>query len=146
MDQSEGAKDILQEYWNKIGGKPKDEPEPSSVKKGRGKRKAVDTPASASPALAKKGRKGKAEPAANGNKRDLPPPDTWEVTVDSIVTIEELAETDDGQPKSYMVYLAFNDGRKSSFNMRTVRQNCPQKVRYLVTSDRSSDARTDESL
>ena len=123
----------MQKYWNKIGGKPKDQPEPSSVKKGRGKRKAVDTSASASPAPAKKGRKSKAEPTANGNKRDLPDPDTWERTVVSIVTIEESAETDDGKPKSYMVYLAFNNGRKSSFNMRTVRQNCPQKVRYLVT-------------
>lgn len=128
----EGAADILKAYWKKIGGKPKDDP-PTPAKKGR-KRKA-DTEASASPAPAKKGRpakaKAKTEAMENGNgtKKPLPPADQWETQVTEIVTIEESEEKDTSKLNVYCLFL---DGVQRSINMKTVRQNCPQKVRSRV--------------
>jgi len=125
--RSDGAADVLKAYWKKIGGKPKDEP-PTSAKKGPGRKRKADTSASASPAPAKKGRASKAvktEPKANGTKNPVPPAEEWETAVTEIVTIEESEE----KPRDFTVWMLFSDGVKRVYSMRTVRQNCPQKVR-----------------
>ncbi|GAB7337972.1 hypothetical protein MBLNU457_4349t1 [Dothideomycetes sp. NU457] len=120
----EGAANILKAYWKRIGGKPKDLPATTATK-GR-KRKATSS-ATSSPAPVKKGRPAKTtktESKENGTKTSLPPPDTWEAQVIEIITIEESTT----KPTHLTVYCGFLDGTKKSIHMKTVRQNCPQKL------------------
>jgi len=127
----EGAADVVEEYHQKIGGRPtKDK---ASAKKGRGKRK-TESEAEPSPAPSASKRNKRAKTEANGSGPSVPTGD-WEVEVRDIQTIEDSPPTKSGSKASLKVYLMFTNGYRSAFAMSTVRQRCPQKVRLKQETD-----------
>lgn len=129
------AKETLDEYFKKIGGRPpKKEPE----KKRKRKTEDVDTDTSkttkgkkgktATPELATSGKKKGS--ARNGQTEWKPPLGSWEDHIADIDTIEELVDSKTGQPERF-AYVVWNNGNKSRHQLVTLNRQAPQKVRDM---------------
>jgi chromobox protein 1 len=111
----EGARDVVEEYFEEIGGRPK----PKGGQKRKGRQAGV-TSESATPAASAK--KIKAE------KTWVPPQGSWEHDVDYIDTVEERADPKTGELAKF-AYLVWTNEKKTQHPLKHVYQKCPQKVR-----------------
>ena len=135
--------DILQAYWDSIGGKP----QPKTPAKKGTKRKSTaatsqDTPEVSSSLTKRRGRKApKTEEAAEEKTATLPE-GSWEHHVQSVDAIEMSEE---GEHKgNLMIYLLWNNGSRTQHTALQCRSKCPNKVfplfitRHLLTRTSSS--------
>jgi chromobox protein 1 len=125
------AKETLEAYFKKIGGRPQ-----KKEKKSR-KRKTEDVE---TPKNGTKGRKKAKtltpEPSAGRKTKKeewKPPLGSWENHILSIDTIEEVRDesTDELIRHGYVVW---NDGTKTRHTLSTLNSQAPQKVRLRITS------------
>ncbi|KAI5211885.1 hypothetical protein E4T38_00900, partial [Aureobasidium subglaciale] len=126
----EGAMDVLQAYWDSIGGKPTAKPK-TPAKKGT-KRKAAtaqNTPEVASSSTTKKrGRNSvkTAEEQPEHAKMSSLPEGSWE---DHVQLIDAVEQAGDGDSKGdLVVYLLWEDGKQTQHSVKVCRQKCPQKL------------------
>ncbi|KAI9712743.1 MAG: hypothetical protein M1820_001365 [Bogoriella megaspora] len=130
----EGAQEALEQYYEKIGGKP--EPGESAAPK-KGKRKQ-SVESSATP-KAKGGRGRKKQKVENGDEDEAPtgkagkaqkwepPRGSWEQDIMNIDCIEE--EYDASTKKNKRVgFVMWNNGRKSKHSLNILNGKCPQKL------------------
>lgn len=128
-----GASDLLEEYFKKIGGRPK-----PPQKKERKRKQSIGTPSE--PKGTSRGRKkirGEDEdsgtPASAAGKKAKktkewePPAGSWEDHVMSIDTVEEIPDYKTGEKVLYG-YVVWNNGRKSQHPLRVINNKCPQKM------------------
>lgn len=131
---SSGARDILKQYFNDIGGKPTD-PKTTPAKPKRGKRKSTlateNTPSlDSSAAKSSKKRKlnGASTAAAAVAAVEKFPVGSWEDYVESVAISEAYTDDNpDGAP-SLEAHLLWRNRGPSIHSIETVRQKCPQKV------------------
>ncbi|KAL7775772.1 hypothetical protein CFE70_009616 [Pyrenophora teres f. teres 0-1] len=117
----EGAIDVMNEYFAKIGGRP----EPKGQKrKGRpsvsGPKSNAGTP-TASVKRAKQDKLAKAQPLWS------PPPGSWEHDVSHIDTVEEKADPKTGELGRF-AYIVWLNHQKTQHPLKHVYQKCPQKM------------------
>lgn len=108
----EGARDVLNEYLEEIGGRPE-----VKTKKRKGRKSAAESE-SAPPATSKRMKK---------EKEWSPPPGSWEDDVDYVDTVEETRNPSTGKLERY-AYLVWNNRRKTQHPLPHTYQKCPQKV------------------
>ncbi|KAF2117425.1 hypothetical protein BDV96DRAFT_572083 [Lophiotrema nucula] len=108
-----GAKEVLREYWESIGGKP----EPTGGKKRKGKKSAADSK-TATPVETKRAKK---------EKEWSPPPGSWENDVDYVDTVEESIDPKTAK-KARFAYLVWNNSKKTQHPLKHVYHKCPQKM------------------
>ena len=123
----EGAIDVLNEYFNKIGGRP----EPKGQKrKGRpstaGVKSESGTPSSST-------KRAKADKPEKKVVEWSPPPGSWEHDVDHIDTVEQTKDPKTGQLEKF-AYLVWTNKQKTQHPLKHVYQKCPQKVRQNMFS------------
>ncbi|USP79469.1 Chromo domain-containing protein 2 [Curvularia clavata] len=144
-DNMEGAIDVLNEYFAKIGGRP----EPKGQKrKGRPSLSAAksgsETP-STSTKRAKQEKAPKVDKAPKVEKASWsPPPGSWEHDVSYVDTVEEMRDPKTGKLGKF-AYLVWNEGQKTQHPLKHVYQKCPQKMlhyyeSHLVFTDTSNMA------
>ncbi|KAF2680844.1 hypothetical protein K458DRAFT_421170 [Lentithecium fluviatile CBS 122367] len=131
----DGAKDVLNEYFEEIGGRPE------AGKKRKGRKSAAD--ASAAPVTNKRLKK---------EKEWSPPPGSWEHDVNYVDTVEEQRDPTTGKQARY-AYLVWNNHKKTQHPLSHVYQKCPQKMleyyeSHLVFSTNDDDdvANGDETM
>ncbi|KAF1922597.1 uncharacterized protein M421DRAFT_77704, partial [Didymella exigua CBS 183.55] len=137
-ENMETAADVLNEYFDDIGGRPA---KPAKGTKRKGPAAAASetgTPASAS----KRSRKA-AEPA---EQPWSPPPGSWEHDVSHIDTVEQCIDPKTGKDAKY-AYIVWNNQKKTQHPLKHMYTKCPQKMlqyyeSHLVfsTHDASGDA------
>ncbi|CAA9966217.1 hypothetical protein PTNB73_08860 [Pyrenophora teres f. teres] len=120
-ENMEGAIDVMNEYFAKIGGRP----EPKGQKrKGRpsvsGPKSNAGTP-TASVKRAKQDKLAKAQPLWS------PPPGSWEHDVSHIDTVEEKADPKTGELGRF-AYIVWLNHQKTQHPLKHVYQKCPQKM------------------
>lgn len=130
MTSRESAFEILEAYFEKIGGR--DAVVEQSEKAAKGKKRG--RPASSTPTTTgKRPRKNGAHPADSTPsataKKWTPPAGSWEDQIDSIDACE-----DEGSGK-LVVYLVWKGGHKTKHDTHVIYKKCPQKV---STSDRTT--------
>lgn len=108
----EGAADVLQEYFEKIGGRPE------AGKKRKGRKSVAE---SDSVEVTKK-RLKKEE-----GETWQPPNGSWEHDVHFIDTVEEKPDPKTGA-KMRFAYLVWHNGRKTQHPLKHVYAKCPQKM------------------
>lgn len=110
----EGAVDVLNEYFDQIGGRP--EPKPGQKRKGRvsGVKSKSGTPASGAKRVKQE-------------KTWSPPPGSWEHDVDYIDTVEERQDPKTGTLEKF-AYLVWTNEKKTQHPLKHIYQKCPQKV------------------
>lgn len=120
LNHSEGAQEVVDEYFEKIGGRPE---------KPTKKRKSTGTAATSTPDKppAKKGKKARA--STNGTPEQdipdwVPKSQSWDSEIKSIDTIVRDHETG-----NLIVFLDWNNGKKSRVSLETCYERCPMKVR-----------------
>ncbi|CAI6331991.1 unnamed protein product [Periconia digitata] len=118
-DNLDGAKDVLEEYHNSIGGDPAP---PTNKRKGR--KSAADSE-SATPVVPNKRVKQK--------KVWEPPKGSWETEVDYVETVEELADPTTGKYQRF-AYLRWSNRKKTQHPLAHVYQKCPQKMLHYYES------------
>ncbi|KAF2870370.1 hypothetical protein BDV95DRAFT_575655 [Massariosphaeria phaeospora] len=136
-DNLGGALEVLNEYWEEIGGRP----EPGGKSTKRKGRKSMAESESATPASSAK--RIKKEPEWT------PPPGSWENDVEFVDTVEESLDPKTGAPMRY-AYLNWNNGKKTQHPLPHVYVKCPQKMlkyyeSHLVFShnDEATNGQTD---
>jgi chromobox protein 1 len=121
----EGAKDILEEYFRKQGGRPE---KPKPVKAGAKKRKSLPVEKKEKDVPKKRSKRttvSEEDTQTNNSHNWIPKGKSWESDVDSVETI--LRDKDGG----LYSYLNWRNGKKSKISIETCYEKCPQKVRAL---------------
>ncbi|EOA88284.1 hypothetical protein ACJQWK_01952 [Exserohilum turcicum] len=136
-DNMEGAIDVMNEYFAKIGGRP----EPKGQKrKGRpsisGTKSASGTPTASS-------KRPKSEKAHRVEKAWSPPPGSWEHDVSYVDTVEEMRDPKTGELGKF-VYLVWLNQQKTQHPLKHVYQKCPQKMLQYYESHLVFTHTTDE--
>jgi chromobox protein 1 len=111
----EGAVDVLNEYFEEIGGRP----EPKAAQKRKGRPSGVKSESGTPAASAKR---------VKQEKTWSPPPGSWEHDVDYIDTVEERQDPKTGELGKF-AYLVWRNDKKTQHPLKHVYQKCPQKVR-----------------
>ena len=125
----DGAMDILQSYWDSIGGQPQLKPKtPAKSKRGRKSAAASDTPKSDAPASKRAKRSKTTEEVAPKTEELLLPEGTWE---DSIQLIDAIEQREDS---GYDGFVLWNNGQRTHHQTSLLRQKCPLKVRNHAPS------------
>ncbi|KAF2434267.1 hypothetical protein EJ08DRAFT_693810 [Tothia fuscella] len=118
------AKETLEEYFKKIGGRPSANPEKRSKKR---KTEDVETP--------KPGRKKtktetpEVAPGSTRKKKQVewkPPMGTWEDDLMDIDTIEETKNSKGELERA--AYVVWNNGQKTRHSLATLNMKAPQKM------------------
>lgn len=117
-DNMDGAIDVLNEYFEKIGGRP--EPTKGKGQKRKSRPSEVKS-AAATPVPATKTKRVKQE------KTWSPPPGSWEHDVSHCDTVEERFDAQTGKPARY-AYLVWNNRKKTQHPLSHTYQKCPQKM------------------
>jgi chromobox protein 1 len=127
---------MLEEYYQKIGGRPTLPKKPAGGKRSRDNKS--NTPQSSR--KSNKSRKtndygstpagSTSPPASTGRTHWEPPKGSWENEVQAVDTIEQ-------DRRGLQVYLHWNNGRKSTHAIETAKKKCPMKVRIICDSERS---------
>jgi len=125
-ENCEGAKEILQQYYTSIGGRPTFESSPAL--KGKRSRTSLGSTPAASKAVkrtktstpAATNKNGNESPPADGDAWN-PPKGSWE---DEITCIDTIEKTE----KGLVCYVQWNNGRKSQHEIGTVYRKCPQTM------------------
>ncbi|KAL8722285.1 MAG: hypothetical protein Q9225_001189 [Loekoesia sp. 1 TL-2023] len=139
-DNLAGAREILEAYWAKIGGKPVPAPKPAPKKRGR-----QSTGSQVEPA--KKQKKGRKSTSAipDPDATPEPPvgftdvnPDTWKPPPPNdnawdplIMNVDTIEKDNNGDLWAYLVWNEKNDdGRfnRSKARLETCKKACPQKM------------------
>ncbi|KAF1993899.1 hypothetical protein P154DRAFT_502660 [Amniculicola lignicola CBS 123094] len=115
-DNLENAKELLEQYWGDIGGKP--EAKEGGSKKRKGRKSGVDS-GSATPTVPAKKLKKEPEWA--------PPPGSWENDVAVVDTVEEQVNPKTGKLER-LAYLVWNNDKKTQHPLHHVYKKCPQKM------------------
>jgi chromobox protein 1 len=114
-----GAADVLNEYFDSIGGRP------TKGQKRKGRQSVGGTkPESATPAAASAKR-------VKQEKEWSPPPGSWEHEVSYVDTVEEKPDPKTGQLTKF-AYLCWNNQKKTMHPLHHIYQKCPQKVRLFL--------------
>jgi hypothetical protein len=129
LTSSATAKETLEAYFKKIGGRP----EKKEKKSRKRKTNDIETPKSSS-----KGRKrnktatSTPEPTSTSRKKKdvewKPPTGSWENHILNIDTIEELRDEATGELHRHG-YVVWKEGTKSRHTLATLNAQAPQKVR-----------------
>jgi chromobox protein 1 len=117
-ENMEGAIDVMQEYFDEIGGRPE---APGQKRKARAS--ASSKPESGTQALAKR---------VKQEKEWSPPPGSWEHDVKFVDTIEESTDPRTGELGRF-AYLVWNNDKKTQHPLKHVNLKCPQKVGRVMT-------------
>lgn len=134
-----GARDILEEYWNGIGGKPV----PGSTKQTKKRNRQSTGKTTVEPS--KRARKGRKSAAADSDATPEPPvgysdvnPDTWKPPAPNdgawdkkVQAVDTIEKDDKGELWAYLVWNDQNDdGRfnRSKARLATCNKACPQKM------------------
>jgi len=117
-----GSDAILQEYYNKIGGRPVQKSPSRGVssarKRGRNSASTAATPAKSS----KKARTSIAIGAGSPSEAQWKPPaGSWEEHITHIDTIEK-------NETGLVCYLQWENGKKTQHDIHTVHKKCPQRM------------------
>ncbi|KAF2181045.1 hypothetical protein K469DRAFT_713903 [Zopfia rhizophila CBS 207.26] len=115
-DNLAGAADVLNEYFEKIGGQPQFG-ESKTKKRGR-KKSGVESESATPVAPAKRAKK---------EKEWAPPPGSWENDVDYIDTVEESPDPKTGE-KARFAYVVWYNQKKTQHPLSMVYHKCPQKM------------------
>jgi chromobox protein 1 len=110
-----GAVDVLQEYFEEIGGRPQP---PTAGQKRKGRASGVKSE-SGTPASSVK--------RVKQEKAWSPPPGSWEHDVAYIDTVEERQDPKTGTLDKF-AYLVWVNDKKTQHPLKHVYQKCPQKV------------------
>ena len=126
MDLREGAKDAVDEYYRKLGGRPV-KPEPKK-RKSVGGRPPKSAPAKQEKPEPKRQRKSRGpvedETAENNDTPNwMPKSKNWEKEVKSVETILRDAETD-----GLVAFLLWENGKKSKVSIEMCYDRCPRKA------------------
>jgi chromobox protein 1 len=113
----DGAVDVLNEYFEEIGGRP----EAKSAQKRKSRPSGVKSQPATPATSAKRVKQEKAW---------SPPPGSWEHDVDYIDTVEERQDPKTGELAKF-AYLVWNNDKKTQHPLKHVYQKCPQKVRRV---------------
>ncbi|GAD97568.1 heterochromatin protein, putative [Paecilomyces variotii No. 5] len=120
----EGAKDALDEYYAKLGGRPE---KPTVGRKRKSLNEAKATPEKTTQKKPRKSRgTASAEPAASENDDVpdwVPKSKNWEKDILKVETI--MRDPDTG---SLMAYLLWNNGKKSRVSIEQCYEKCPMKM------------------
>ncbi|KAF8464387.1 hypothetical protein BDZ91DRAFT_254264 [Kalaharituber pfeilii] len=125
-----GAKDVVEEYFESIGGRPK-------YSAPTNKRSRPST--SGTPAASKKKTKttpSNESPAPIDEPKWKPPAGSWEDEIQAIDTIEKTE-------KGLICYIQWSNGKKSQHEVHTVYKKAPQRMlkfyeQHLVFKETSS--------
>ncbi|KAJ4371841.1 hypothetical protein N0V86_008395 [Didymella sp. IMI 355093] len=136
-ENMETAADVLNEYFDEIGGRP-EKPTKGIKRKGVAATKSeTGTPASTS-----KRSKKAAEPV---EKAWSPPPGSWEHDVSHIDTVEQSIDPRTGKDAKF-AYIVWNNQKKTQHPLKHIYTKCPQKMlqyyeSHLVftTNDQNGD-------
>jgi chromobox protein 1 len=126
----EGAVDVLNEYFAKIGGRP----EPKGQKrKGRPSTAGIKSEPGNPVSSTKRAKSDKAVKAIKIEPEEKvvqwsPPPGSWEHDVDHIDTVEQTRNPKTGELEVF-AYLVWKNEQKTQHPLKHVYQKCPQKVR-----------------
>ncbi|PSN75496.1 hypothetical protein BS50DRAFT_582176 [Corynespora cassiicola Philippines] len=138
-----GAMDILQEYHEKIGGKPesKKRGKPSKTAAGakRKGRQSSAPSASATPASTKRVKK---------EQEWAPPTGSWEGDIDYVDTVEETNDPKTGKKVRY-AYVVWQNQKKTQHPLQHIYQKCPQKMLQYYESHlvfKSNDGEMESDL
>ena len=116
--KSTTAIDVLNEYFEEIGGRP----EPvQKGKKRKGRKSIANSEAASTPASTTKRVKKDKE------QEWSPPPGSWENDVNYVDTVEESLDPKTGNLTRY-AYLVWTNGKKTQHPLAHVYHKCPQKV------------------
>lgn len=115
---SEGAGEVLQEYWDSIGGRP--EVGGKGGKK-RGRKSTVSNLDSAASTPVSTTKRAKKEVEWS------PPAGSWETEVAYVETVTETPDHKTGEHQRF-AYLVWYNQKKSQHPLRQVYQKCPQKM------------------
>lgn len=117
----ESAIDVLNEYFDDIGGRP-EKPEKGTKRKGRASTAKSDTGTPAS--TSKRSKKAQDEPV---EKTWSPPPGSWEHDVSHIDTVEQSKDPKTGKEVKF-AYIVWNNQKKTQHPLRHIYTKCPQKM------------------
>ncbi len=123
----ESANEVLEEYFNRIGGRDAIFKQTATAAAGK---KRGRKPSSANPTSVKRSRKsngahpGASTPPASSSKAWSPPAGSWE---DDIESIDACQDEGVGQ---LMVYLVWKNGKKTRHQTSVIYKKCPQKVSF----------------
>jgi len=126
-ENCEGAKEVLQEYYDGIGGRPtyKSSPAPSNK---RNRQSIGSTPTTATKgtkraktSLSASKNGDDHSPAPTTDSKWKPPKGSWENEITAIDTIEK---TD----KGLVCYVQWGNGRKTQHDIHVVYSKCPQRM------------------
>ncbi|XEV03810.1 hypothetical protein FSHL1_009097 [Fusarium sambucinum] len=123
----ESAQEILDKYFDKLGGREKVFEETETASKTKKRRRATNggTPSTAA-SITKRSRRGDTHPANTTppatSKPWSPPAGSWEDEIESI----ELEE--DENIGKIIVYLRWKNGKKTKHDTDVVYRKCPQKM------------------
>lgn len=117
MHPSEGAIEILKEYWEEIGGRPA--PKSGGTKR-KGRKSGVADSEAGTPAASTK--------RAKKEEEWSPPPGSWENEVDYVETVAETISPTTGE-KQRVGYLVWQGTHgKTQHPLHIIYQKCPQKM------------------
>ncbi|RPB16843.1 hypothetical protein P167DRAFT_480539 [Morchella conica CCBAS932] len=125
-ENCEGAKEILQEYYEKIGGRPMYRAI-SIPKRGRQPAGGASAPVSAAPKNTKRARTsfGASSSKSNGDDASPAPVElTTKKNWDEDATIDTIEKTS----KGLVCYVHWADGKKTQHPIQDVYNKCPQKM------------------
>ena len=151
-----GAKELLQEYWEAIGGEPQPA-QKGAKKRGRtsiAKSESISTPdqplkkLKAETSTGKKSGRGRRKKEVLGSDADEPmiaddwkppaaTPGAWE---DEVLNIETIEGNDDDEKYAYLQWAAQDEKgkwRQSKAKLSTVYIACPQRVCLQITPFRT---------
>ncbi|KAI1067728.1 hypothetical protein LB507_010587 [Fusarium sp. FIESC RH6] len=124
----ESAQEILDQYFEQYGGREKLFQQTETAAKTKKRRRATNgTPSTATPTTTtKRSRRGNTHPASSTppatSKPWSPPAGSWEDEIESIEV-----EEDENRGK-IIVYLRWNNGKKTKHDTEVVYRKCPQKM------------------
>ncbi|KAH0291720.1 hypothetical protein M436DRAFT_80981 [Aureobasidium namibiae CBS 147.97] len=118
-----GAMDVLNAYWDKIGGKPQAKPKTPAKKGTKRKSLAQHTPeADATSTTKRRGRKSiKTADELEDEKTHALPEGSWEDHVEQIESVEENAG-------GLLFFVKWVNGHRTQHSSQQCRQKCPQKL------------------
>lgn len=113
------AADVLEEYFEDIGGRP-EKPSKGTKRKGAAATKSeTGTPASSS-------KRSKKAPSP-AERAWSPPPGSWEHDVSHIDTVEQSIDPKTGKEVKF-AYIVWNNQKKTQHPLKHIYTKCPQKV------------------
>jgi chromobox protein 1 len=112
----EGAIDVMNEYFDDIGGRPQPT---KGAQKRKGRASGVTKSEAGTPASSAK--------RVKQEQTWTPPQGSWENHVDYIDTVEERADPKTGELAKF-AYLVWNNDKKTQHPLKHVYLKCPQKV------------------